>query len=69
MNNELRIVVLAAGKGTRMSSDLPKVLHKLKGYPLIDYVLNESELLNPVETIVVVGFKKRTDYFTYKQKN
>jgi UDP-N-acetylglucosamine diphosphorylase/glucosamine-1-phosphate N-acetyltransferase len=58
MNNELRIVVLAAGKGTRMSSDLPKVLHKLKGSPLIDYVLNESELLNPVETILVVGFKK-----------
>ena len=58
MNNELRIVVLAAGKGTRMSSNLPKVLHKLKGSPLIDYVLNESELLNPVETILVVGFKK-----------
>ena len=58
MNNELRIVILAAGKGTRMSSDLPKVLHKLKGSPLIDYVLNESELLNPVETILVVGFKK-----------
>ena len=58
MNNELRIVVLAAGKGTRMSSDLPKVLHKLKGSSLIDYVLNESELLNPVETILVVGFKK-----------
>lgn len=58
MNNELRIVVLAAGKGTRMSSDLPKVLHKLKGSPLIDYVLNESELLNPVETILIVGFKK-----------
>jgi bifunctional N-acetylglucosamine-1-phosphate-uridyltransferase/glucosamine-1-phosphate-acetyltransferase GlmU-like protein len=37
---------------------LPKVLHKLKGSPLIDYVLNESELLNPVETILVVGFKK-----------
>lgn len=58
MNKELRIVVLAAGKGTRMNSDLPKVLHSLQGYPLIDYVLNESELLNPIETILVVGFKK-----------
>ena len=58
MNKELRIVVLAAGKGTRMNSDLPKVLHRLQGYPLIDYVLNESELLNPIETILVVGFKK-----------
>ena len=58
MNNELRIMVLAAGKGTRMKSDLPKVLHNLQGSPLIDYVLNESELLNPSEIILVVGFKK-----------
>ena len=58
MNKELRIVILAAGKGTRMNSDLPKVLHKLNGKPLLDYVLDESELLNPKETILVVGFKK-----------
>ena len=58
MNKELRIVILAAGKGTRMNSDLPKVLHKLNGKPLLDYVLDESELLNPREIILVVGFKK-----------
>ena len=58
MNKELRVVVLAAGKGTRMNSDLPKVLHKLQSKPLIDYVIDESELLNPKEIILVVGFKK-----------
>ena len=58
MNKELRVIILAAGKGTRMNSDLPKVLHKLNGKTLLDFVLDESELLNPIETILVVGFKK-----------
>ena len=58
MSKELRIIILAAGKGTRMNSDLPKVLHKLNGKALLDFVLDESELLNPKETILVVGFKK-----------
>ena len=58
MNKDLRIVILAAGKGTRMNSCLPKVLHKLHDKTLIDYVLDESELLNPIESILVVGFKK-----------
>ena len=60
MNKELRVVVLAAGKGKRMNSDLPKVLHKLQSKPLIDYVIDESELLNPKEIILVVGFKKES---------
>ena len=67
MNKELRIVILAAGKGTRMNSDLPKVLHKLNGKPLLDYVLDESELLNPREIILVVGFKK--EYVISHTKN
>ena len=58
MNKDLRIVILAAGKGTRMNSGLPKVLLKLHDKTLIDYVLDESELLNPIESILVVGFKK-----------
>jgi|TARA_B100001093_G_scaffold520125_1_gene612903 UDP-N-acetylglucosamine diphosphorylase/glucosamine-1-phosphate N-acetyltransferase len=58
MNNKLRIVILAAGKGTRMNTDLPKVLHKLNGKALLDYVLDEAEFLEPIETILVVGFKK-----------
>ena len=58
MSKELRVIILAAGKGTRMNSDLPKVLHKLQGKALIDYVIDESELLDPKEIILVVGFKK-----------
>ena len=58
MNKELRVIILAAGKGTRMNSDLPKVLHKLQGKTLIDYVIDESELLKPKEIILVVGYKK-----------
>ena len=58
MNKELIIIILAAGKGSRMNSSLPKVLHTLQGAALIDHVLDESQLLNPIETILVVGFKK-----------
>ncbi len=38
------VVILAAGKGTRMVSDLPKPLHPLLGKPLINYVIDASDL-------------------------
>ena len=53
--NDLRIAVLAAGKGTRMKSALPKVLHRVAGLPMIDYVLSTSALLRPQSIVVVVG--------------
>lgn len=43
MNNTYAIVVLAAGKGTRMRSNLPKVLHQVAGLPLLTHVLNAAE--------------------------
>jgi UDP-N-acetylglucosamine diphosphorylase/glucosamine-1-phosphate N-acetyltransferase len=58
MNNQLHIGILAAGKGSRMDSDLPKVLHKLNGKSLIDYVLETASELNPKSTTLVVGFQK-----------
>lgn len=51
------IVILAAGKGTRMKSRLPKVLHPLAGRPLIDHVLELARSLEPDRTIVVVGYR------------
>lgn len=54
----LAIIVLAAGKGKRMDSDLPKVLHPLAGKPLIEHVLSAAEYLRPDKTIVVTGHKR-----------
>ena len=48
-------VVLAAGKGTRMKSDLPKVLHRIAGRPLLDHVLETVETVGINHTVVVVG--------------
>ena len=58
MNNKLHIGILAAGKGSRMESKLPKVLHKLNGKSLIDYVLDTASELNPDSITLVVGFQK-----------
>jgi bifunctional UDP-N-acetylglucosamine pyrophosphorylase/glucosamine-1-phosphate N-acetyltransferase len=54
---DLHIVVLAAGKGTRMRSARPKVLHRIAGASLIDYVLDAAETLSPRSTTVVVGYQ------------
>jgi len=53
--SELHIVILAAGKGTRMKSELPKVLHPIAGQPLIDRVLDTAQALNPSTMTLVVG--------------
>lgn len=51
----LHLVILAAGKGTRMRSATPKVLHQLAGLPMIDHVLRAAAALAPETTTVVVG--------------
>ena len=51
----VHLVVLAAGKGTRMKSRLPKVLHQAAGLPLIEYVLRTADTLAPSTVVVVVG--------------
>ncbi len=51
----LACVILAAGKGTRMKSDLPKVLHKVAGRPMVGHVLATVATLEPERVAVVVG--------------
>ncbi len=53
--NPIHIVILAAGKGTRMQSVAPKVLHRVSGVALVDRVLQAALTLNPETTTVVIG--------------
>ncbi|MBI5919836.1 MAG: bifunctional UDP-N-acetylglucosamine diphosphorylase/glucosamine-1-phosphate N-acetyltransferase GlmU [Nitrosomonadales bacterium] len=53
--NSLNVIVLAAGKGTRMHSDRPKVLHKLAGRALLQHVLETTSQLQPSKVCVVYG--------------
>ncbi|MGF1523024.1 MAG: bifunctional UDP-N-acetylglucosamine diphosphorylase/glucosamine-1-phosphate N-acetyltransferase GlmU [Leptolyngbyaceae cyanobacterium] len=57
MAGELAVVVLAAGKGTRMKSSLPKVLHPLGGRSLVECVLDSLQDVNPLHRLVVVGYE------------
>ena len=52
---DLHLVVLAAGKGTRMKSRLPKVLHEVGGLPLIEHVLRTADAIAPSSTVIVIG--------------
>lgn len=54
----LVICILAAGKGTRMNSSIPKVLHKINNIPLIQYVIETSISLKPNKIISIIGYKK-----------
>ena len=56
--SNISIVILAAGKGTRMDSKIPKVLHMLNRKTLIQRVIDTSSKLKPIKTIVVIGYKK-----------
>jgi bifunctional UDP-N-acetylglucosamine pyrophosphorylase/glucosamine-1-phosphate N-acetyltransferase len=55
--SKVSCIILAAGKGVRMKSDLPKVLHALNGKPLIGYVLDTVLSLNLKKVAVVVGYQ------------
>ena len=54
-NNDLAIVILAAGKGTRLRSSLVKVLHRAGGRTLVEQIVRSCEPLKARETVVVVG--------------
>lgn len=70
---ELVTVILAAGKGTRMKSELPKVLHPILGIPMINYVIDTAKKIGSDQIVVVVGhqYQKVIDTLNnyYKESN
>lgn len=55
MKKKLACIILAAGKGTRMKSDLPKPLHPVAGLPMLAHVIAAAQSLAPEKIVVVVG--------------
>lgn len=50
-------IILAAGKGTRMKSDLPKVMHKVAGLTMLEHVYRAVQAITPAKTVTVIGHK------------
>ncbi len=59
MSKKLACIILAAGKGTRMKSTIPKVLHNVCGRPMLGYVLDLVKGIKPEKTVAVLGFKSQ----------
>ena len=57
-NKQLVTIVLAAGKGTRMKTDLPKVLHLVDNKPMILHVIDLAQNLNSETIIAILGYKR-----------
>jgi bifunctional UDP-N-acetylglucosamine pyrophosphorylase/glucosamine-1-phosphate N-acetyltransferase len=55
--NKLKAVILAAGKGTRMKSDLPKVVHMVNGKPMVEYAIEAAKSAGADDVCLVVGYK------------
>ena len=67
--SKLNIVILAAGKGTRMHSDTPKVLHEIGGMSILGHVIACAKTLKPNKIIVVYGFGGETVKETFSAEN
>ncbi len=67
--NKLNIVILAAGKGTRMYSNKPKVLHEIAAKPILAHVIDCAKQLEPQKIIVVYGFGGETVRQSFAHEN
>ncbi len=68
-NSKLNVLILAAGKGTRMHSKQPKVLHEIGGKPILGHVLTCAKSLNPQKIIVVYGYGGDIVQEAFKQED
>ena len=68
-HHTLNIVILAAGKGTRMHSNKPKVLHEIGGKPILAHVIACAKALKPQKIIVVIGFGGEIVREAFAQEN
>ena len=66
----MNIIILAAGKGTRMKSDLPKVLHPLAGKPMLAHVIDTAMQIDDAKIYCVVGHKSElvVEYFSNDER-
>ena len=53
----MKAIILAAGKGTRMESDLPKVLHKVGGKPMVSHVIQRAVELGAEKIVSIIGYQ------------
>ena len=67
--NKIEILILAAGKGKRMQSDLPKVLVELKGKPMIKHILESIKKAFHKKPIAIVGHKAELVKIFVKKQN
>lgn len=66
---QLKAVILAAGKGTRMKSDLPKVVHTIEGKCLVDYVIDAAMGAGAEDICLVLGYKYEIVFETISHKD
>ncbi len=69
MKNELATIILAAGKGTRMNSKMPKVLHEVGGKPMLIHVIEKSKIIGSKKIISVLGYKHEMVKNTISKQN
>ena len=69
MKNDLGVIIMAAGKGTRMKSNIPKVLHPINGKPMILKVLHSAYQIKANPIITIVGYKSELVKDTLKNES
>lgn len=69
MGMEFATIIMAAGKGKRMKSDLPKVLHQLAGKPLVHHVIDIAQSVGSQRVLLIISHKKEMVIETTRDKN